>query len=77
MQKKPSALKKVNSKHECLNIFLLLFVIFTLLDPDSDYGSRSTELIEYGSGYGSGSETLGGGGWLEGGVINPRGDKTK
>ncbi len=34
-----------------LNFFLLLWVIFALLnpDPDSDYGSRSTDLVESGS----------------------------
>ncbi len=39
-----------------LNFFLLLWVIFDLLDPDpdSEYGSGSTDLIESGSG----SETL-------------------
>ncbi len=33
------------------NFFLLLWVIFALLDPDPDYGSESvsTDLIEYGS----------------------------
>jgi hypothetical protein len=44
-----------------LNFFLLLWVIFALLDPDpdSEYGSGtgSTDLIESGSN-GSGSETL-------------------
>jgi hypothetical protein len=29
-----------------LNFFLLLWVIFALLDPDSEYGSGSTDLIE-------------------------------
>jgi hypothetical protein len=39
-----------------LNFFLLLWVIFALLDldQDSEYGSGSTDLIEFGSG----SETL-------------------
>jgi hypothetical protein len=32
-----------------LNFFLLLSVIFALLDPDSEYGSGSTDLIESGS----------------------------
>ena len=34
-----------------LNFFLLLWVIFALLDPDQDseYGSGSTDPIEYGS----------------------------
>ncbi len=36
-----------------LNFLLLLWVIFALLDPDSDfeYGSGSIDLIESGSGY--------------------------
>ncbi len=62
VQKKPqlteeaSALKR---KHPALqnikflNFFLLLWVIFALLDPDpdpdSEYGSGSTDLIESGS----------------------------
>ncbi len=32
-----------------LNIFLLLWVIFALLDPDPDSESGSTDPIEYGS----------------------------
>jgi hypothetical protein len=42
------------SKHEISKIFLLLWVIFSLLDPDpdSEVGYGSTDLI------GSGSETL-------------------
>ncbi len=46
------------------NFFLLLWVIFALLDPDpdSEYGSGSTDPIEYGSNTdpdpGSGSTTL-------------------
>jgi hypothetical protein len=32
-----------------LNFFLLLWVIFALMDPDSEYGSGSTDLIESGS----------------------------
>jgi hypothetical protein len=32
-----------------LNFFLLLLVIFALLDPDSEAGSGSTDLIETGS----------------------------
>jgi hypothetical protein len=31
------------------NLFLLLWVIFALLDPDSDSGSGSTDPIESGS----------------------------
>jgi hypothetical protein len=31
-----------------LNFFLLLWVIFALVDPDSEYGSGSTDLIESG-----------------------------
>jgi hypothetical protein len=38
--------------------FLLLWVVFALLDPDPDSGSGSTDPIEYGSGSGSGSTTL-------------------
>jgi hypothetical protein len=36
-----------------LNFFLLLWVIFALMDPDSEYGygSVSTDLIESGSGF--------------------------
>jgi hypothetical protein len=57
-QKKPSN----TSKHELLQIFLLLWVIFALLcpDPDSESGSGSTDPIEsdpIGSRYGSGSAT--------------------
>jgi hypothetical protein len=46
-QKRPSN----TSKHELLQIFLLLWVIFGLLDPDpdSESGSGSTGPIEYGS----------------------------
>jgi hypothetical protein len=63
LQKKPAAHKRGHpsntSKHE---FFLLLWVIFALLDsdpdPDSEYGSGSTGPIEYGSGSRSGSETL-------------------
>jgi|688.fasta_scaffold1128622_1 hypothetical protein len=48
-QKRPSN----TSKHELLQIryCLLLWVIFALLDPDpdSEYGSGSTDPIEYGS----------------------------
>ncbi len=39
------------SKHEISKFFLLLWVIFALQDPDpdSEYGSGSTDLIESGS----------------------------
>jgi hypothetical protein len=39
------------SKHEISKFFLLLWVIFALLDPDPDYeyGSGSTDPIESGS----------------------------
>jgi hypothetical protein len=39
------------SKHEISYFFLLLWAIFALLDPDpdSEYGSGSTDLIESGS----------------------------
>ncbi len=36
-------------KHEISKKFLPLWVIFALLDPDSEYGSGSTDLIESGS----------------------------
>jgi hypothetical protein len=54
LQKKPSALKREHTALEnmkFLNLFLLLWVIFPLLDPDpdSEYGSGSTDLIESGS----------------------------
>jgi hypothetical protein len=32
-----------------LNFLLLLWDIFALLNPDSEYGSGSTDLIEFGS----------------------------
>ncbi len=48
-QKRPSN----TSKHELLKIFLLLWVIFALMDPDpepdSESGSGYTDPIEYGS----------------------------
>jgi hypothetical protein len=54
LQKKPSALKREHpalQNMKFLNFFLLLWVIFALLDPDpdSEYGSGSTDLIESGS----------------------------
>jgi hypothetical protein len=65
IEKKPPAQKRPSntSKHE---FFLLLWVIFALLDPDPDpysnYGSGSNGPIEYGSNTdpdpGSGSTTL-------------------
>jgi hypothetical protein len=52
-QKRPSN----TSKHELFKKFLLLWVIFALLDPDPDSeGSGSTDPIE--SGYGFGPATL-------------------
>jgi hypothetical protein len=36
-------------KHEISSFFLLLWVIFALLDPDPDSESGSTDLIESGS----------------------------
>jgi hypothetical protein len=54
LQKKPPALKRKHPALEnmkYLNFFLLLWVIFALLDPNPD---GSTDLIESGSG----SETL-------------------
>jgi hypothetical protein len=54
LQKKPSALKREHptlQNMKFLNFFLLLWVIFALLDPDPDSkcGSGSTDLIESGS----------------------------
>ncbi len=54
LQKKPSALKRGHRTLQNMNFykfFLLLWVIFALLDPDSEYGSGSgsTGPIEYGS----------------------------
>ena len=51
LQKKPSALKKEHpalQNMKFLKFFLLLWVIFALLDPDpdSEYGSGSTDPIE-------------------------------
>jgi hypothetical protein len=61
LQKKPSALKRERpalQNMKFLNFFLLLWVIFALLDldPDSKSGYGTTVLIE------SGSETQRGGG---------------
>ncbi len=69
LQKKPSALKRGHPTLQNMKFykfFLLLWVIFALLDPDpdpdSEYGSGFTGPIEYGSDPdpdpGSGSETL-------------------
>ncbi len=44
-QRRPSN----TSKHQLKNFFLLLGVIFALLDPDPDSGSGSTDPIECGS----------------------------
>jgi hypothetical protein len=54
LQKKPSALKRGHPTLQNMNFdtfFLLLWVIFALLDPDpdSEYGSGSTGPIEYRS----------------------------
>ncbi len=53
LQKKPSAAKREHpalQNMKFLNYFLLLWVIFALLDPDpdSEYGSGSTDSIESG-----------------------------
>jgi hypothetical protein len=51
LQKKPSALKREHpalQNMKFLNFFLLLSVIFDLLDPDSEYGSGSADLSESG-----------------------------
>ncbi len=53
-QKKPSALKREHpalQNMKFLQFFVLLWVIFALLDPDpdSEYGSGSTDLTESGS----------------------------
>ncbi len=55
LQKKPSALKRGHPPLQNMNFykfFLLLWVIFALLDPDpdSESGSGSTDPIESGSG---------------------------
>ncbi len=51
--KRSLQLSKENIQHfktwNFLIFFLLLWVIFALLDPDSEYGSGSTDLIESGS----------------------------
>jgi hypothetical protein len=51
LQKKPSALKREHPALKTYNFFLS-WVIFALLDPnpDSEYGSGSTDVIESGSG---------------------------
>jgi hypothetical protein len=52
LQKKPSALKRGHPTLQNMNFykfFLLLWVIFALLDPDPNSGSGSTDLIESGS----------------------------
>jgi hypothetical protein len=52
LQKKPSALKRGHPTLQNMNFykfFLLLWVIFALLDPDTESGSRSTDPIESGS----------------------------
>jgi len=60
LQKKPPALKRGHPTLQNMNFskkIRLLWVIFALLDPgpDSEYGSGSTDPIESGSGYGSGT----------------------
>ncbi len=52
LQKKPSALKREHpalQNMKFLNFFLFLWVIFALLDQDSESESGSTDLIESGS----------------------------
>ncbi len=52
LQKKPSALKRGHPTLQNMNFykfFLLLWVIFALLDPDPDSQSGSTDPIESGS----------------------------
>jgi hypothetical protein len=52
LQKKPSALKRGHPTLQNMNFykfFLLLWVIFALLDPDPDSESGSTDPIESGS----------------------------
>jgi hypothetical protein len=62
LQEKPSALRKehpVLKNMKILNFFLFLWVIFALLDPDPDPATQfNADPCGYGSGYGSGSETL-------------------
>jgi hypothetical protein len=53
LQKKPLALKREHpalQNMKLLNFFLFLWVIFVLMDPDSDSVIGSTDLIESGSG---------------------------
>jgi hypothetical protein len=53
LQKKPSDLKRGHPTLQNMNFykfFLLLWVIFSLLDPDSKSESGSTDPIESGSG---------------------------
>jgi hypothetical protein len=53
LKKKPSALKREHPALQTMEFLncLLFWVIFALLDPDpnSEYGSGSTEMIEFGS----------------------------
>jgi hypothetical protein len=52
LQMKTSALKREHPSLQNVKFFkcfLLFKVIFALLDPDSEYGSGSTDLIESGS----------------------------
>jgi hypothetical protein len=52
LQKKPSAFKRGHPTLQNMNFdkfFLLLWVIFALLDPDPDSESGSTDPIESGS----------------------------
>jgi hypothetical protein len=56
LQEKPSALKRehlVFKHHKILDLFLFLWVIFALLDPEFECGSGNSNEC------GSGSETLG------------------
>jgi hypothetical protein len=53
LQKKPSALKREHPALQNMKIlyfFLFLWVIFALLDPDSESGYGSADLIKSGSG---------------------------
>jgi hypothetical protein len=61
LQEKPSALKRKHQNIKNMKIlafFLFLWVIFALLDPDPAT-QINADPCGSGSGYGSGSETLG------------------
>ncbi len=60
LQEKPSALKREHPALQNMKIlyfFQFLWVIFAPLDPDPDPATQ-INADPYGSGYGSGSETL-------------------